>query len=235
MTEPAAKPKIAPWTIWIPIIMIALGLVVFVNYVNYLNMQNTGREKQRPPRMARLETDLEGLTERSGKAVKLSDLKGKVLLLGHVYTTCPMGCATIIEEMKKIFDEFSPKHPGFQLVSFAIDTGDDAKRLRQYAEGNEITSDRWWFVNGDQTRIRNYLTKVVKFYPVIEKPKEKQTSTVDKYEHDMRVALIDAQGNLRGMYDILNPDAEFRDLARVKLRKDVAWVIDEQEHGEGKK
>jgi cytochrome oxidase Cu insertion factor (SCO1/SenC/PrrC family) len=131
--------------------------------------------------------------------------------------------------MKKIFDEFGPTHPALQMVSFAIDRDDDAKRLSQYAEGNEITTDRWWFVNGDQANIRAYLKQVVKFYPVIEKPKAEQTSIVDKYQHDMRVALIDAAGHLRGMYEILNADPQFRDMARAKLRKDLLWVLREQE------
>lgn len=230
-TTPTHQPK-SPWVIWIPVIILALafsgGSIVLRSYFQHVQAQMSGVDKDRPPLITLL-TDLEDLTERSGKQVKLSELKGKVLLMGHVYTTCPMGCATIIDEMKKVFDEYSPTHPSLQLVSFAIDTGDDAKRMTQYAEGNEIKTDRWWFLNGDQPKIRHYLSHVVKFYSVVEKPKEKQTSIVDKYEHDMRVALIDANGYLRGMYDILNPDPDFREMARKKLRKDLQWVLDEKE------
>lgn len=218
--------SINPWTIWVPIIMIVLGIVLLYNY---LVMQSLEREKDRPPYMTRLERDLDGLTERSGKQVKLSDIKGKVILMSHVYTSCPMGCSQIISEMKDIYDEFAPKHPGLQFVSFAIDPEDGPDRLQKYAEANDIFKDNWWFVNGDQPSIRTYLTHIVKFTAVKEKPKDQQTSVVDKFEHDMRVALVDHQGHLRGMYALMNPDPEFRDADRRKLRKDLAYLLAEQE------
>jgi protein SCO1/2 len=223
--------RINPWTLWVPIIMIVLGIVVLYNY---LIMQQLEREKDRPAYMTRLETDLDNLTERSGKQVKLSDLKGKVMIFGHVYTSCPVGCSQIVAEMKDIYDEFTPKHPGLQFVSFAIDPEDKPERLKQYADANDVVKDNWWFVNGDQAKIRAYLSRVVKFYEVKEKPKAQQTSEVDKFEHDMRLALIDHLGHLRGMYDIMNPDAEFRELAKKRLRKDLALLLTDQEKATAK-
>lgn len=230
MSESDAPTKsINPWTLWVPIIMMTLGVVVFFNYLDYIDRQAKGKEKDRPPFAWKLELDLDGLTERSGKAVKLADLRGKVLLFSHVYTSCPIGCSQIISEMKDVYDKFADKHPDLQFVSFAIDPNDGPERLHKYAAANDITKDNWWFVNGDQARIRTYLSHVVKFYPVKEKPKDQQTSEVDKFEHDMRLALIDAHANVRGMYDIMNPDPEFRELARKRLLKDLAYVLEEHE------
>lgn len=227
MSDTDTHPRtINPWTLWVPIIIIVLGIVVLYNY---LILQSLEKNKDRPPYITRLENDLDGLTERSGKQVKLSDLKGKVMVLAHVYTSCPVGCSQIVSEMKDVYDEFTPKHPGLQFVSFAIDPGDNAERLGKYAAANDITKDNWWFVNGDQKKMRGYLTNVVKFFAVKEKPKEQQSSEVDKFEHDMRIALVDHAGHLRGMYDIMNPDPEFRDLARKRLRKDLNYLLADQE------
>ena len=226
MSEPAAKPSIHPLTIWVPIIIMAMGVMVFYNYAI---TQSLKQEKDRPAYLTRLEKDLEDLQERSGKVVKLSDAKGKVMVLAHVYTTCPVGCSQIVAEMKDLYDEFVPKHAGLHFVSFAIDPNDGPERLKQYAEANDILQDNWWFVNGDQAKIRTYLSRVVKFYEVIEKPKEKQTSEVDKYDHDMRIALIDHEGHLRGMYDVMSPDPDFRSFAKKKIRKDLAYLLAEQE------
>jgi cytochrome oxidase Cu insertion factor (SCO1/SenC/PrrC family) len=217
--------SINPWTLWVPIIMIVLGVVVLYNY---LIMQSLEKDKDRPPYLTRLERDLDGLVERSGKQVKLSDVKGKVMLMAHVYTSCPVGCSQIVGEMKDIYDEFTPKHPGLQFISFAIDPDDGPDRLTKYAEANDITKDNWWFVNGDQKKIRTYLSHVVKFYTVKEKPKDQQTSIVDKFEHDMRIALIDHLGHLRGMYDLMNPDPELRALAKNRLRKDLTYLLADQ-------
>ncbi len=226
MSEPTAKPSIHPLTIWVPIIIMALGVVVFYNYAV---TQSLKEEKDRPAYLTRLEKDLDGLKERSGKDVKLSDVKGKVLLLAHVYTTCPVGCSQIVAEMKDLYDEFVPTHAGLHFVSFAIDPNDGPERLKFFAEANDITQDNWWFVNGDQAKIRTYLSRVVKFYEVKEKPKDKQTSEVDKYDHDMRIALVDHEGHLRGMYDVMSPDPEFRAFAKKKIRRDLAYLLAQQE------
>ena len=179
-SSPTEK-TINPWTVWVPIIMIILGVVVLYNY---LVLQSLEKNKDRPPYITRLENDLDGLTERSGKQVRLGELKGKVMVFAHVYTSCPVGCSQIVAEMKDIYDEFAPKHSGLQFVSFAIDPGDNAERLKAYADANDIVKDNWWFVNGDQAKIRTYLTHVVKFYAVKEKAKEQggELSAKDKKE-----------------------------------------------------
>jgi hypothetical protein len=45
----------------------------------------------------------------------------------------------------------------------------------------------------------------------------------------MRIALVDHEGRLRGMYDVMNPDPEFRAFAKKKIRKDLAYLLAEQE------
>ena len=79
--SPAPLPEkrpINPWTLWIPLIMIALGVVVLYNYLIFNSIQKKedkitladGTAIHRPPFMGRLETDME-FTERSGKKVHL--------------------------------------------------------------------------------------------------------------------------------------------------------------------
>jgi protein SCO1 len=220
----STPPRIAPWTIWIPIIFIAMGVVVFQNW---LADQALKTKDKRPPLMRRLDIYPADLHERAGKTVTLNDQRGKVLLLSHVYTTCPVGCSAIIAAMKDVFDEFAPKHPELQFVSFAIDPNDNPERLKAYADANDIATDNWWFVNGDQKHIRAFLNKVVGFNEVKEKEKPTQTSEFDKFEHDMRIALVDHQGHVRGMYNLVSPDADTRDIDLKRLRAALRYVLDE--------
>lgn len=206
----------------------ALGVVVFFNWVA---SQKFKKNDDRPPLSFKLERDLE-LTEKSGKAVKLSELKGKVILASHFYSTCPMGCAVLAEKMKLLRDEFGKKYPEFQLLSFAIDPEDTPEKLASFAkESYEVAKEdsSWWFVNGDQNLIRNYLTLQFKFFPLKEKPAEKRTSPVDKYEHDMRVALVDRQANVRGMYNVMSADPETAKRDMDSLRRHLAYVLAETE------
>jgi protein SCO1 len=226
MSDSESPPKIAPWTIWIPIIMMALGVVVFFNYASSQALKN---KKDRPPFAGKLERDLD-LVERGGKAVKMSQLKGKVIMASHFYSVCPMGCAVLADKMKEIRDEVAQKNPKLQLVSFAIDEMDTPQRLQEVAkESYDVApeDDSWWFVGGDQKILRHYLEYQFKFYKLREKTPQERTSDVDKYAHDMRIALVDHQANVRGMYDLMSPDPSIAELNREKLKKHLALLLTE--------
>ena len=224
MNHPPTEKAINPWSIWVPIIIMVLGVVILYNYSV---IQSLRKDKSRPPFVTQLKDDLT-LVERSGKEVKLSELRGKVILGAHFYSTCPSGCSVLIEELKKVYDEYAAKEPKLHFISFAIDPADTPERMKEAAEGHDITGDNWWFVNGDQTKLRAYLNLKMKFFKLEEKPADKQTSPVDKYNHDMRVVLIDAEGHVRGMYEVMNPDPEFRQIHLRRLRQDLEYVLREK-------
>ena len=232
MTSPPTEKQINPWSLWVPIILIVMGVVVLYNY---LVLETMRKDKDRPPYFTRLEHNLQGLTERSGKQVQLDDLRGKVILMAYVYTSCPRGCSMIVEEIKHVYEEFASKHPGFQVVSFTIDPDDTPENMKKFADARGITQDNWWFVNGPKKEVRAFLSYEVKFYDVEEIPEKERFTPADKYKHDMRVALIDHEGHVRGMYNLVNPDIEFQKLDREKLHKHLAYLLEEQEKAAAKK
>ncbi|MBX7206898.1 MAG: SCO family protein [Verrucomicrobiaceae bacterium] len=226
-TQPDPAPRsVNPWTIWIPIIIIMLGGVVFYNY---LWQQSMKRDKDRPPYLGRLENDLE-LTERSGKSVHLAELRGKVIIAGYVYTRCPRGCALVVSKMKKLYEEFGAD-PAIQFISFTVDPEDTPQTLAEFAGRFGITQDNWWFVNGPKEQVRGYLTFQFKFAGVKEIPEAERFNPDDKYIHDMKVALVDHKGNVRGHYDIANMDPEYEGFWKEKIRQDLKWVLAEQKSG----
>jgi protein SCO1 len=227
MTQPSETQKpVSPWTIWIPIILIMLGGVVFYNY---LVQQSLKRDKDRPPYLGRLEKDLE-LIERSGKTVHLNDIKGKVILAGYVYTRCPRGCALVVAKMKELYDEYGGE-PVLQFLSFTVDPDDTPQILSEFATRFGITKDNWWFVNGPKEVVRNYLTFQFKFAGVKEVPEAERFNPDDKFIHDMKVALVDHKGNIRGHYDISNVDPEYEKFWAAKIRKDLKVILAEQKAG----
>jgi len=222
--EPPAKVPLHPLSIWAPIIIAVLGIVVFYNYLIYRSRADL---KDRPPVLGRLEKDLE-LTERSGKKVHLEELKGKVLVVSWVFTRCPRGCAAVIAKLKKLHEEFA-NEPGLQFVSFTLDADDTPELMKKFAAGLGIKDDaNWWFVNGEKEAVRKFMTEQVRFRPVQEMPEQDRLSPDDKYIHDLRVAIIDHLGHVRGLEDILNADPEFAKFWDEKLRKDLRYLLDEQ-------
>lgn len=224
MNESPAKAKLSPWTIWVPIIIAAFGIVVFYNYLIYRSRVD---KIDRPPVLGRLEKDLE-LTERSGKTVHLADLKGKVLVISWVFTRCPRGCAAVIAKLKKLQGEFADE-PNLQFLSFTLDAEDTPEMMKKFATTLGIADDaNWWFLNGEKDAVRKFMTSQAQFRPVQDMPEADRLSPDDKYIHDLRVAVIDHLGHVRGLADILNPDPEFAKFWDEKLRKDLRYLLNEQ-------
>jgi protein SCO1 len=224
MSNPSEpKPSISPWTIWVPIILIALGVVVAFNWIFTITTQAKQREL---PKLSRLESDLE-LTERSGKQVHLADLKGKILLAAYIYVDCPMGCSTVVSMMDELHDKFG-KEAGIHFISFAFDPADTPAKLKAFADDHHITGDNWWFLSGNQETIKKYLVTQFKFNAVQEKPVAQGGGPNDQYIHDLRVALVDHLGNVRGFYDIASPYEDQRDFWRQRIREDIITLLAEQ-------
>jgi protein SCO1/2 len=229
------KRPINPWTLWIPIIMIVLGVVVLYNYLIFNSMQAKedkitladGSVIKRPPFLGRLEKDMT-FTERSGKTVNLSELKGKILIASWVFTRCPRGCAGVLAKLKKLHDEFGA-NPGIQFLSFTLDPEDTPEMMRKFADGIGIKeTDSWWFLNGDKKIVRNFMTFSMKFRPVQDLPEADRMTPDDKYIHDLRVAIVDHRGHLRGLYDVMNADADTQTFYDKMLRDELRYFLDEQ-------
>lgn len=236
--SPAPLPEkrpINPWTLWIPLIMIALGVVVLYNYLIFNSIQKKedkitladGTAIHRPPFMGRLETDME-FTERSGKKVHLSDIKGKIIIASWVFTRCPRGCAGVIAKLKKLQDEFGG-NPGIQFVSFTLDPGDTPEMMQKFASGIDIKdTDPWWFLNGDKDVVRNFMTFSLKFRPVQDLPEADRLTPDDKYIHDLRVAIVDHKGHVRRLYDVMNADADTQKYYDDLIRSELRYFLEEQ-------
>jgi len=239
-SNPEEQRRINPWTLWIPIIFIVLGVVVFYNYLIYnsleekkaknaLNSDGSGtvRGSERPAYMGRLEKDLE-LTERSGRTVHLADLRGKILIASWVFTRCPRGCAGVVAKLKKLQEEVG-NNPNVQFISFTLDPDDTPEMMKKFASGIGIQdTDNWWFLNGPKDDVRKYLTLSFKFRPVQDLPVADRLTPDDKYIHDLRVALVDHQGHVRGLHDVMNSDPQFQEYWDKQIRKDLAYLLEEQ-------
>ena len=76
------------------------------------------------------------LTSLDGKQVRLSDLRGKPVMLNFWYATCP-GCLEEIPGMQKFYA--SQQAAGKDLVILGINSVDDAQTARQFVQQEGIT------------------------------------------------------------------------------------------------
>lgn len=168
------------------------------------------------------------LTERSGRAVHLGDLRGKVVVLACIYTVCPHGCAAVVGEMQKLHREFGTRSD-FHLVSLAVAPERDTPSfLNAYAEALGVTArDPWWFVTGDQKHTWAFMTESLNLNAPTPIPEDERVNPLDFYTHDLRIVLADRQGRVRGFYAVFHPQPEIALLMATRLHRDVRDLLAE--------
>lgn len=223
--EPEAnemRNKLIAW--WGSIIGVCLIIAfgsIFVTRA-YLARRGYEMENWRPPHIARLETDLDAIN-RDGKKVSLGQLRDKVYVAGYQYTDCPAGCLGLAAIMKMLEEEFGDD-PQFRLVSISVNpAGDTPEKMDAWVKEKGVDSPDWWFLTGDPEAFNKYMISKFKFYATEEITDPALIATQGPYAHDQRLAIVDGDANIRGYYDVMNPqraDAEFE-----RLRRDLKMVL----------
>ena len=167
-------------------------------------------------------------TERSGKVVRLTELRGKVTLCAYVYTVCPHGCAAVIGEMQKLFKLYGSR-PDFHLVSLAVlPEHDTTEFLSAYADGLGLKpTDPWWFLTGSRQEIWEYMDRQLLLTPAIPIPEAERLNPLDTHDHDLRIVLIDRAGRVRGYYAVFHPQTEIAELMQEKVEADTLALLED--------
>lgn len=214
-------PRRFPWLLSLVIIGAVAAAIVFNKTV-----KSTVLQRDLPVRST-LTGDL-AATERTGRIVRLSELRGKVVLCAYVYTVCPHGCAAVVGEMQKLFQRYGTR-PDFHLVSIAVLPEHDTPAfLTAYADGLGLKpTDPWWFLTGNRQEIWDFMDKQLLLTPAVPIPPEERLNPLDTHEHDLRIVLIDKQSQIRGYYSVFHPQAEIAELMQERLEADTAALLDQ--------
>lgn len=185
-------------TVMFLMIIIALGMVVSYNWL--LSIQRQERE-QRLPMQGRVETDpLPVWLDQNGKERHLEQLKGKVIVVSYLYTTCPQGCAGVADELAKLQQEFG-KDPNFAILSISLDAEHDRPEvLKAWLDQKGFGGENWWFLtspDGKGEAIRDWMKKTFRIFAQKRSEAELAANPADKYDHQLVMALVDGKGNIR--------------------------------------
>jgi protein SCO1/2 len=143
------------------------------------------------------------LFDAHGRAVRLADFRGKVVILNFVYTNCPDVCPLHSEMIADIQEDVNrtPMRDLVRFISITTDPGRDLPRvLKAYGPAHGLDPVNWLFLTSgadkpDTTR------KLAKRYGL------KFSPTKDGYQmHGLVTHLIDKSGNLRARYHGLKFD-----------------------------
>jgi cytochrome oxidase Cu insertion factor (SCO1/SenC/PrrC family) len=214
MSTPSA-PRFSPyrWTIFLLAVMI-VGVLVY-------RASQTGQPAASSalPKFVSVPPFI--LTERSGRNITNQDLAGKIWVADFIYTTCPGPCPLITASMAKVQDAVA-HDPRVQLVTFTVDPDTDTPPvLAAYANKFGADPYRWWFLTGPEKPL--YALIQNGFYQVVQDnrglpPQDGQFQVT----HSTKLALVDADGTVRGFYDGVGSDG------RADLLRDIK-VLEKEE------
>jgi protein SCO1/2 len=152
-----------------------------------------------PPRAA---PELASLQGTDGRALALSQHRGKLVLLTFGFTNCPEACPTTLATLAQARQALGPQGEAVQVVYVTVDPErDDLERIRRYLAAFDPG-----FVGG--TGRPEALAEVRRQYGVVA---EKVVSSQGGYamNHSTSVYLIDRQGRLRAMMPYGHPAEDF--------------------------
>lgn len=156
------------------------------------------------------------LTERSGKSVGLTALRGKIWIADFIYTSCTDTCPLQTAAMAKLQEQWSDR-PELRLVSFTVDpVRDTPKVLAGYAHKFKADAERWLFLTGETDQIAQLIQAG---FHLSAAPLTEGGTQASVILHSPRFVLVDKEAQIRGYYD--SRDGE----AMKRLKADVAILL----------
>lgn len=139
------------------------------------------------------------LTREDGTEFRLSEMRGKVVMLFFGYTSCPDVCPTTMAELKQALEEVGPKANQVQVLYVTVDPERDTpQRVQEYVD--HFNPD-FIGLSGSESE----LAKVWNDYGVFREIVEGTSAAGYLVNHTARVTMIDQQGNLRVSFPFDTP------------------------------
>jgi len=149
------------------------------------------------------------LIDQYGEEVDFPDsYRGKIMLVGYVYTHCPDICPLITYNMRDIQDEFKG-HEEVMMVSISFDPDRDSPEiLYDYANNYRLDQSTWRLLTGDRNEIDRALEDLE--IRTLKTPTRFTDDGRPQYfiDHTDKVTLIDREGNIRKTYPGSNMNGE---------------------------
>lgn len=128
--------------------------------------------------------------ERSGKATRTSELRGKFLVVDFIFTNCGGPCPLMTEAMSKLQAAVAADDD-VRLVSFSVDPDRDTPEvLSKYADRFKADKERWLFLRAELPELREIAYDRLGLVGSREQP----------VIHSPKFALLDRAGRVRGYY-----------------------------------
>lgn len=128
-------------------------------------------------------------TTQDGKNIELKSLKGNILVMVMIYTSCKAACPRLVADMRDIeskLDKKAEKNVKLILVSIDPET-DTAERLKSFAIDNKMNQEPWLFLRSNEENTREFAAVLAVNY--------KKISPMD-FSHSNIISVFNPEGEL---------------------------------------
>lgn len=134
-----------------------------------------------------------------GKEIVLKELKGKVLVIVMIYTSCKAACPRLVADMQNIEKQIPvSKKKNVHYVLVSIDPNNDTpKKLKTFAIKNYMDGNEWTFLQGTESSVREFANVLAVKY--------KEISPIN-FSHSNIISVFNQQGELVHQQEGLSVD-----------------------------
>jgi cytochrome oxidase Cu insertion factor (SCO1/SenC/PrrC family) len=155
------------------------------------------------------------LTNQHGHLFGTEDLRGRAWLADIVFTSCAGPCPRMTSLMSGIQHAISPAEP-IRFVTLTTDPEHDTPAvLARYGRQNRADPERWFFLTGSKSQIKEAAVTGLKFTALEKDPAQKESDT-DLFIHSTIFVAIDKRGNARAIFETDQPDAREKILTAIR-------------------
>lgn len=128
-------------------------------------------------------------TDQNGEELELQELRGKVLVMVMVYTSCKAACPRLVADMRNIEKQVPAEDlDKLKFIMVSIDPATDTpERLKEFSKENRMEEDHWLFLRGTEAATREFATVLAVSY--------KKISPID-FSHSNIISVFDENGVL---------------------------------------
>ena len=128
-------------------------------------------------------------TTQNGEDIELKQLRGKVLVMVMIYTSCKAACPRLVADMRNIEKKVpAALKDKVQYILVSIDPKvDTPERLKAFAIENQMDNEQWLFLRSNDEQTREFSAVLAVNY--------KKISPLD-FSHSNIISVFNAEGEL---------------------------------------
>lgn len=128
-------------------------------------------------------------TTQNGNDIELKSLRGNVLVMVMIYTSCKAACPRLVADMRDIEAKLNKNtKKNVKLILVSIDPKTDTpERLKTFAIANKMNQEPWLFLRSSEENTREFAAVLAVNY--------KQISPVD-FSHSNIISVFNPEGEL---------------------------------------